>query len=115
MTKEQREDFLPVVKLFTSILEKGNADSDDAKKLLGQIRELNKLIPENMRANIEQITGLATSNFGGFISKKTPPTPVTRTESLSGKYHNLFDLVFVEFRSLFQQKCHSAHFILHEL
>ena len=92
MTKEQREDFLPVVKLFTSILEKGNSDSEDTEKLLGQIRELNKLIPENMRANIEQITGLATSNFGGLISQPTPPTPVVRTESVSGKYHNFFDL-----------------------
>ena len=86
MTAEERDQFLPVVRTFTGILEEGNADPNETKELLEQIRKLNELIPANMRANIEQITGLTTSNF-------VAPTPVRTTKpapSPIGKYNTVW-------------------------
>jgi len=77
MTASERAQFLPVVRTFTSILEKGNADPNEINQLLGQVRQLNSLIPANMRANIEQITGLATSSFNtgpNFASQNSVPS-----------------------------------------
>merc|ERR1712241_1240032 len=53
MTDQERQQFLPVVKTFTKVLEKGSADATDTKKLVQQIRELNKLIPANIGKTIE--------------------------------------------------------------
>ena len=86
MTAAERRQFLPVVRSFTNILEKGNASPSETNQLLTQIRTLNELIPANMRANIEQITGLATSGFGGAnnnIANRFTPSVVTRTQSVS--------------------------------
>ena len=76
MTASERAQFLPVVRTFTSVLEKGNADPNEINQLLGQVRQLNSLIPANMRANIEQITGLATSSFNtgpNIVSQNSVP------------------------------------------
>ena len=86
MTAAERRQFLPVVRSFTNILEKGNASPSETNQLLTQIRTLNELIPANMRANIEQITGLATSGFGGANNNNAnrfTPSVVTRTQSVS--------------------------------
>ena len=99
MTAAERAQFLPVVRTFTSILEKGNADPNETNQLLGQIRTLNSLIPANMRANIEQITGLATSNFGASaISRPVPvafnPTRIAANPSRPiGKHHILLSII----------------------
>jgi len=87
MTEDERTQFLPVVKTFTGILEAGNADPNKTKELLEQIRKLNALIPANMRANIEQITGLATSNFAAptpVRTTKPAPSPIGATIPTSG-------------------------------
>jgi len=81
MTAAERAQFLPVVRTFTSILEKGNADPNETNQLLGQIRTLNSLIPANMRANIEQITGLATSNFGASAISRPVPAAFNPTRT----------------------------------
>ena len=53
MTEQERQQFLPVVRTFTSILEKGSADGADTIALLNEIKELNKLIPANIGKTIE--------------------------------------------------------------
>ena len=62
MTDQERQQFLPVVKTFTKVLEKGSADATDTKKLVQQIRELNKLIPANIGSSIQGLFG----NLGSF-------------------------------------------------
>ena len=83
MTAAERAQFLPIVRTFTGILEKGNASPSETNKLLGQIRELNQLIPAHMRANIEQITGLASGNFGNFGGLNTGAFSPPRSSSQS--------------------------------
>ena len=61
MTEQERQQFLPVVRTFTSILEKGNANGTDTTALLQEIQELNKLIPANIGSSIEGLLG----NFSG--------------------------------------------------
>ena len=53
MTDSERAQFLPVVRTFTCILEKGDADSNETNSLLQQVRQLNQLIPENLRYSIK--------------------------------------------------------------
>ena len=60
MTDSERAQFLPVVRTFTSILEKGNADPNETTAILQQVRQLNQLIPENLKNSIEGLMG----NFG---------------------------------------------------
>ena len=60
MTESERAQFLPVVRTFTRVLEKGDADSNEINTLLQQVRQLNQLIPENLRNSIEVLMG----NFG---------------------------------------------------
>ena len=64
MTEQERQQFLPVVRTFNSILEKGNADGADTNALLQEIQELNKLIPTNIGSSIEGLLG----NFGSLNS-----------------------------------------------
>ena len=64
MTDQERQQFLPVVRTFNSILEKGNADGADTNALLQEIQELNKLIPTNIGSGIEGLLG----NFGSLNS-----------------------------------------------
>ena len=65
MTEQERQQFLPVVKTFTSILEKGNADGTETTALLQEIQELNKLIPANIGSSIQGLFGNLGS-FGNF-------------------------------------------------
>jgi len=62
MTSDERAQFLPVVRTFTSVLEKGNADPNETNQLLQQIRQLNNLIPGNIGNSISGLIG--NSNFG---------------------------------------------------
>ena len=55
MTDSERAQFLPVVRTFTCILEKGDADSNETNSLLQQVRQLNQLIPENLRNSIKEL------------------------------------------------------------
>merc|ERR1711962_22922 len=64
MTEKERQQFLPVVKTFNSILEKGNADGADTNALLQEIQELNKLIPANIGSSLQGLLG----NFGSLNS-----------------------------------------------
>jgi len=57
MTDQERQEFLPAVRIFTSILEKGNADGTDTVALLNEIKELNKLIPSNIGSSIQSLFG----------------------------------------------------------
>jgi len=68
MTDSERQQFLPVVRTFTNVLEKGNANPTEVNTLMSQVRELNNLIPGNI-AN--SISGLLNNNNsfgrqGGF-------------------------------------------------
>ena len=65
MTDEERQQFLPVVRTFNSILEKGSADGTDTNALLQEIQELNKLIPANIGSSIQGLFGNLGS-FGNF-------------------------------------------------
>ena len=53
MTDSERAQFLPVVRTFTRILQKGDTDSNETNSLLQQVRQLNQLIPENLRNSIK--------------------------------------------------------------
>ena len=71
MTNAERQQFLPIVRTFTNVLEKGNANPTEVNTLMSQIRELNNLIPGNIR---NSISGLLDNNnsfsrqagFSGF-------------------------------------------------
>merc|ERR1711978_181082 len=47
MTAAERQRFLPAVRTFTNVLEKGNADTNDIAKLLEHSQDLMALIPSN--------------------------------------------------------------------
>jgi len=47
MTAAERQRFLPAVRTFTNVLEKGNADTNDIAKLLEHSQTLMALIPSN--------------------------------------------------------------------
>merc|ERR1739838_542511 len=57
MTEEERKQFLPVVRTFTSVLEKGNASPTETNTLVQQIRQLNQLIPANIGSSIGGLIG----------------------------------------------------------
>merc|ERR1711997_345545 len=57
MTEEERQQFLPVVRTFTSVLEKGSADATETNTLLQQVRQLNQLIPANIGSSIGGLIG----------------------------------------------------------
>ena len=77
MTDSERSQFLPVVRTFTSILEKGNADPNETTAILQQVRQLNQLIPVNLRNSIEGLMGNFAQN------------PTKRQVSQSGTYHSI--------------------------
>ena len=70
MNETERLEFLPIVRSFTDLLEKVDADPKETAKLLQQVREIVKLIPTNLRKNIPAIQGIDlsqfTSNFQGL-------------------------------------------------
>lgn len=57
MTSQERAQFLPIVRTFTRVLEKGSADANESQLLLRQASELTNLIPGNLRSGIQQLTG----------------------------------------------------------
>ena len=48
MTDAQRQQYLPAVRTFISVLKKDNLDANEMNILLDQSRELLNLIPENI-------------------------------------------------------------------
>jgi len=48
MTDAQRQQYLPAVRTFVSVLKKDNLDANEMNILLDQSRELLNLIPENI-------------------------------------------------------------------
>ena len=68
MTPQERQQFLPVVRSFTSILEKGGANADEANSLLAQANQLTSLLPANFRNSISGLTS-------GFTSGRVGATP----------------------------------------
>ena len=48
MTDAERQQFLPSVETFISVLEKDNLDASEMNTLLAQSRELTNLIPSNL-------------------------------------------------------------------
>jgi len=57
MTSQERAQFLPIVRTFTRVLEKGSADANESQLLLQQASQLTNLIPGNLRSSIQQLTG----------------------------------------------------------
>jgi len=47
MTAEEKQRFLPAVRSFTNVLEKGNADANDTAQLLQYAQDLMKSLPSN--------------------------------------------------------------------
>jgi len=47
MTAEEKQRFLPSVRAFTNVLEKGNADANDTAQLLQYAQDLMKSLPSN--------------------------------------------------------------------
>ena len=62
MTNAERNQFLPVVRTFTNVLEKGNADPNEINQLVQETRELSNLIPGNIGNSISGLIG--NNNFG---------------------------------------------------
>ena len=56
MTAQEKQQFLPIVRSFTSILEKGSADANEANALLSQANQLTSLLPANFRTSIQGLT-----------------------------------------------------------
>ena len=84
MTAEERRQFLPVARTFTSILQKDNIDAEEMNLLLDQSRELtNRLAQSNQNGNNAGFFG-GLGAFGGFsgfggLSSVVRSTPVSRS------------------------------------
>jgi len=61
MTPEEKRKFLPAVRAFTNVLEKGNADANDTAALLGYAQDLMRDLPSNSG-------GFDLSNLGNLGS-----------------------------------------------
>ena len=57
MTEQERQQFLPIVRKFTNVLEKGNANAAETQDLVSEIRKLNQLIPSNIGGSISGLIG----------------------------------------------------------
>ena len=65
MTQQERQQFLPIVRSFTAILEKGSANADEANALLAQATQLSSLLPANFRNSIQALTtGFSSGRIG---------------------------------------------------
>ena len=65
MTPQERQQFLPIVRSFTAILEKGSANADEANALLAQATQLSSLLPANFRSSIQALTtGFSSGRIG---------------------------------------------------
>merc|ERR1712227_833554 len=56
MTPQERNQFLPIVRTFTRVLEKGSADANESQLLLNQAQQLTNLLPGNLRSGLQQLT-----------------------------------------------------------
>ena len=89
MTAEERRQFLPVARTFTSILQKDNIDAEEMNLLLDQSRELtNRLAQSNQNGNIAGFFG-GLGGFGAFsglggLPSSVRSTPVSRSGGLTG-------------------------------
>ena len=82
MTAEERRQFLPVARTFTSILQKDNIDAEEMNLLLDQSRELtNRLAQSNQNGNIAGFFG-GLGGSGGFSGLEG--FPVSRSGGLTG-------------------------------
>ena len=57
MSDSERSLFLPVVTLFTNVLEKGNASPNESSQLLQYAKDLSELIPGGLGAGLGDLTG----------------------------------------------------------
>ena len=65
MTPEQKQEFTPIVRSFTSILEKGSANAEEANNLLTEANKLTTLLPANVRKSISGLTsGFKSGQLG---------------------------------------------------
>ena len=77
MTPEQKEEFLPIVRTFTGILEKGSANAKEANALLTEANKLTTLLPANVRNSISGLTSgfrsgqLGSGNKAGMLILNT--------------------------------------------
>ena len=63
MTPQERNQFLPIVRTFTRILEKGSASANESQQLLNQAQKLTNLLPGNLRSGIQQLTANTAGNI----------------------------------------------------
>ena len=63
MTPAERNQFLPVVRTFTNVLENGSANPNEINALMQQTRTLTNLIPGNIGNSIMGL--LNNNNLGG--------------------------------------------------
>ena len=95
MTAEEKRQFLPVARTFTSILQKDNIDAEEMNLLLDQSRELtNRLAQSNQNGNNAGFFG-GLGGSGGFsglgrfsglggLPSIVRSTPVSRSGGLTG-------------------------------
>merc|ERR1719260_79582 len=63
MTPQERNQFLPIVRTFTRILEKGSASAIESQQLLNQAQKLTNLLSGNLRSGIQQLTSNTAGNI----------------------------------------------------
>merc|ERR1712039_356866 len=63
MTPQERNQFLPIVRTFTRILEKGSASATESQQLLNQAQKLTSLLSGNLRSGIKRFTANAGRSF----------------------------------------------------
>jgi len=63
MTQAERNQFLPIVRTFTNVLENGNANPNEINTLMQQTRTLTNLIPGNIGNSLMGL--LNNNNLGG--------------------------------------------------
>ena len=67
MTQQERQQFLPIVRSFTAVLEKGSASTDETNALLAQATQLTSLLPANFRTSIQALTtGFSSGRIGNI-------------------------------------------------
>merc|ERR1712227_365054 len=63
MTPQERNQFLPITRTFTKILEKGSASAIETQQLLNQAQKLSNLLSGNSRSGIQRFTANTGRSF----------------------------------------------------
>ena len=104
MTDAERRQFLPVTRTFVSVLEKDKADPEEINLLVEQSKEINNLIPDNLKPNV--VPGWLI--FAYQISIKILSTMIRHKTKISKAYFDDFFKINCIEKNLFRQNLESV-------